>query len=110
VLRSIAAGLLRRIADNAKRSNGRDGQFVRPVLTKRERQAAELIKRGLSDKEIARCPEYQRRDNKAPCSQSTLQAEPAAPEPSRGAPAGRSVVAAYCARFIADPRDSSHPN
>jgi DNA-binding NarL/FixJ family response regulator len=50
----VAAGLLRRIAHTARRSNGRNGALKVPVLTKRERQTAELIKSGLSDKEIAR--------------------------------------------------------
>lgn len=50
----IAAGLLRRITHTACRSNSRNGLLKVPVLTKRERQAAELIKCGLSDKEIAR--------------------------------------------------------
>jgi DNA-binding NarL/FixJ family response regulator len=46
--------LLRRIAHNASRNNSRNGLLNVPALTKRERQAAELIKSGLSDKEIAR--------------------------------------------------------
>jgi len=50
----IVAGLLRRIAHTASRSNSSNGQLKVPALTKRERQAAELIKSGLSDKEIAR--------------------------------------------------------
>jgi DNA-binding NarL/FixJ family response regulator len=50
----IAAGLLRRITHTASRSNSRNGLLKVPELTKRERQAAELIKSGLSDKEIAR--------------------------------------------------------
>jgi two-component system, NarL family, nitrate/nitrite response regulator NarL len=50
----VAAGLLRRIALAASPGNGRDASFPTPALTKRERQAAELIRTGLSDKEIAR--------------------------------------------------------
>ena len=50
----VAAGLLRRIALTAGSDNGRNGPFPVPPLTKRERQAAELIRTGLSDKEIAR--------------------------------------------------------
>ncbi len=50
----VAAGLLRRIAHNAGRSRGRNGPLALPALTRRERQTAELIKSGLSDKEIAR--------------------------------------------------------
>jgi len=50
----VAAGLLRRIGHTAKRSHGRNGPLAIPVLTRRERQTAELIKSGLSDKEIAR--------------------------------------------------------
>jgi DNA-binding NarL/FixJ family response regulator len=50
----IAAGLLRRIAHTASRNNGCNGLLIVPALTKRERQTAELIKSGLSDKEIAR--------------------------------------------------------
>jgi two-component system nitrate/nitrite response regulator NarL len=50
----VAAGLLRRIADGARPSRGRNAALVLPVLTRRERQTAELIKSGLSDKEIAR--------------------------------------------------------
>ena len=50
----VAAGLLRRIAHTARRSNGRNGPLKVPALTKRERQTADLIKSGLSDKEIAR--------------------------------------------------------
>ena len=52
----VAAGLLRRIAHTANgtaRRNG-NGLVAIPVLTRRERQAAELIRSGLSDKEIAR--------------------------------------------------------
>lgn len=47
----VAAGLLRRIALSA---GPRGAAFSLPPLTKRERQAAELIRTGLSDKEIAR--------------------------------------------------------
>lgn len=50
----IAAGLLRRIANGARPSHGRNAALVLPALTRRERQTAELIKSGLSDKEIAR--------------------------------------------------------
>jgi two-component system nitrate/nitrite response regulator NarL len=50
----VAAGLLRRIARSARSRNGQHGPFRTPLLTRRERQAAELIKTGLSDKEIAR--------------------------------------------------------
>jgi two-component system nitrate/nitrite response regulator NarL len=46
----IAAGLLRRIA----LGTGHDGGAPSGALTQRERQAAELIVSGLSDKEIAR--------------------------------------------------------
>lgn len=48
----VAAGLLRRIALSAGPS--RDAAFPSTALTKRERQVAELIRTGLSDKEIAR--------------------------------------------------------
>ena len=54
----VAAGLLRRIALGAVpasgRNAGRNGATPAPALTKRERQAAQLIMTGLSDKEIAR--------------------------------------------------------
>lgn len=50
----VAAGLLRRIANTARGSRGRNGPLAVPALTRRERQTAELIKSGLSDKEIAR--------------------------------------------------------
>ena len=50
----VAAGLLRRIALGAVPANGRDAPAPAPLLTKRERQAAQLIITGLSDKEIAR--------------------------------------------------------
>jgi DNA-binding NarL/FixJ family response regulator len=51
----IAAGLLRRIARTAGQDTDRNGGSIRaPVLTKRELEAAELIRSGLSDKEIAR--------------------------------------------------------
>ena len=46
----VATGLLRRIAVTAKRN----GTPPAPSLTKRERQIAELVRTGLSDKEIAR--------------------------------------------------------
>lgn len=48
----VAAGLLRRIALSASPTHSAD--FPLPTLTKRERQVAELIRTGLSDKEIAR--------------------------------------------------------
>jgi DNA-binding NarL/FixJ family response regulator len=50
----VVAGLLRRIALGANRGSGRNSPHPVPALTKRERQAAELIRTGLSDKEIAR--------------------------------------------------------
>ena len=50
----VAAGLLRRIAHTANAGARRNGLIATPALTRRERQAAELIKSGLSDKEIAR--------------------------------------------------------
>jgi DNA-binding NarL/FixJ family response regulator len=50
----VAAGLLRRIARTANAGAHSNGLMVTPALTRRERQAAELIKSGLSDKEIAR--------------------------------------------------------
>jgi two-component system nitrate/nitrite response regulator NarL len=50
----VAAGLLRRIAHTANGSTRRNRLVARPALTRRERQTAELIKSGLSDKEIAR--------------------------------------------------------
>jgi two-component system, NarL family, nitrate/nitrite response regulator NarL len=50
----IVTGLLRRIASTARRRPNRDSALPRPALTKREREAAELIRTGLSDKEIAR--------------------------------------------------------
>lgn len=54
----VAAGLLRRIAlgavPSSGRSAGRKGANPAPALTKRERQTAQLITTGLSDKEIAR--------------------------------------------------------
>lgn len=50
----VAAGLLRRIALTGSLGTGRNRPFPIPALTKRERQAAELIRTGLSDKEIAR--------------------------------------------------------
>lgn len=50
----IVTGLLRQIAVTARRRLTRDNGFPSPALTKRERQAAELIRSGLSDKEIAR--------------------------------------------------------
>jgi two-component system nitrate/nitrite response regulator NarL len=50
----VAAGLLRRIALGGLTATGRNEALPAPVLTKRERQTAELIGSGLSDKEIAR--------------------------------------------------------
>lgn len=50
----VVAGLLRRIAVSAGPGTSRGPQFSAPALTRRERQAAELIRTGLSDKEIAR--------------------------------------------------------
>jgi two-component system nitrate/nitrite response regulator NarL len=50
----IAAGLFRRIAFTSRRNTGRNRPWPGPTLTKRERQAAELIRSGLTDKEIAR--------------------------------------------------------
>jgi DNA-binding NarL/FixJ family response regulator len=50
----VAGGLLRRIALMASIGHGRDTSFPAPALTPRERQTAELITIGLSDKEIAR--------------------------------------------------------
>ena len=50
----VAASLLRRVAVASRRSPGRSASLSIPALTKRERQAAELIGSGLSDKEIAR--------------------------------------------------------
>ena len=50
----IVTGLLRRIASTARRRASRDTALPLPALTKRERGAAELIRTGLSDKEIAR--------------------------------------------------------
>ncbi len=50
----IVTGLLRRIALTARRRGSRDAMLPLPALTKRERQTAELIRSGLSDKEIAR--------------------------------------------------------
>jgi len=50
----VATGLLRRIAMSAKRRGEHISAPPLPALTKRERQAAELITTGLSDKEIAR--------------------------------------------------------
>lgn len=50
----VAAGLLRRIAQTANGRPRRSGLAATPALTRRERQTAELIKSGLTDKEIAR--------------------------------------------------------
>jgi two-component system nitrate/nitrite response regulator NarL len=50
----VAAGLLRRIAHTANGRARRNGLAAISALTRRERQTAELIKSGLSDKEIAR--------------------------------------------------------
>jgi two-component system nitrate/nitrite response regulator NarL len=52
--RRVATGLLRRIALSARQAIGRSAALPGPTLTKRERQVAELIMAGLSDKEIAR--------------------------------------------------------
>lgn len=50
----VAAGLLRRVGLIARRSTGPRIPLSAPALTKREWQVAELIRSGLSDKEIAR--------------------------------------------------------
>ena len=50
----VVTGLLRRIAVAARRRSRFDTGLPLPALTRRERQAAELITGGLSDKEIAR--------------------------------------------------------
>jgi DNA-binding NarL/FixJ family response regulator len=50
----VAGGLLRRIALTASFGNGRGTSFPVSALTARERETAELITIGLSDKEIAR--------------------------------------------------------
>jgi two-component system, NarL family, nitrate/nitrite response regulator NarL len=50
----IVTGLLRRIALSARRRPAREAGVPLLALTKREREAAELIRSGLSDKEIAR--------------------------------------------------------
>src|SRR5437588_11871261 len=50
----VAAGLFRRIAHTANGRARHNGLAAIPALTRRERQAAELIRSGLSDKEIAR--------------------------------------------------------
>jgi DNA-binding NarL/FixJ family response regulator len=50
----VAAALLRRIALSATRGNGRYTTFLVPGLTERERLVAELLRTGLSNKEIAR--------------------------------------------------------
>ena len=50
----VAAGLLRRIATTASFGNGHNTASPALPLTRRERQTAELISTGLSDKEIAR--------------------------------------------------------
>jgi DNA-binding NarL/FixJ family response regulator len=50
----VAAGLLRRVGLIARRSTGPKLSLSAPALTKREWQVAELIRSGLSDKEIAR--------------------------------------------------------
>ncbi len=50
----IVTGLLRRIALSARRRPSRETGVPLLALTKREREAAELIRSGLSDKEIAR--------------------------------------------------------
>jgi DNA-binding NarL/FixJ family response regulator len=50
----VVTGLLRQIAVSARHRPGREAGFPTASLTRRERQAAELIRSGLSDKEIAR--------------------------------------------------------
>jgi DNA-binding NarL/FixJ family response regulator len=50
----VAAELLRRIAITESLGIGRNALSPAPALTRREREAAELIATGLSDKEIAR--------------------------------------------------------
>ncbi len=50
----VVTGLLRRIAQTARRRPHNGAAIPLPALTKRERQAAELIRSGLSDKQIAR--------------------------------------------------------
>jgi two-component system nitrate/nitrite response regulator NarL len=50
----VAGGLLRRIAVTASFGNGSSTSFPASALTARERETAELITIGLSDKEIAR--------------------------------------------------------
>ena len=50
----VAAALLRRIAVTPSPGIAGNTPFPPPALTARERQAAELIRTGLSDKEIAR--------------------------------------------------------
>jgi two-component system, NarL family, nitrate/nitrite response regulator NarL len=50
----VVTGLLRRIAIAARKPTRSDTGLPLPPLTRRERQAAELISGGLSDKEIAR--------------------------------------------------------
>jgi DNA-binding NarL/FixJ family response regulator len=50
----VATGLLRRIAVGARQSVVRGVALPVAALTKREQQTAELIRSGLSDKEIAR--------------------------------------------------------
>lgn len=50
----VVTGLLRRIALTARRRPNRDPTLPLAALTRREREAAELIRSGLSDKEIAR--------------------------------------------------------
>lgn len=50
----VAAGLLRRVGAIARRTASPRISLSAPALTKREWQVAELIRSGLSDKEIAR--------------------------------------------------------
>jgi DNA-binding NarL/FixJ family response regulator len=50
----VVTGLLRQIAVSARRRPTRELGSPSAALTRRERQAAELIRSGLSDKEIAR--------------------------------------------------------
>ena len=50
----VAAGLLRQVGLIARRGTSPRIPLLAPTLTKREWQVAELIRSGLSDKEIAR--------------------------------------------------------